>query len=130
MGSDEVILLDTHIWIEALSNSGQISEVVRNAIEDPDEVVAVSAVSHWELYMLIERGRIAGDSYEGIKAASDRLGVISKPITPEIAVLSRQIALNHQDPADRFIAATAIAHRATLATRDAKLLGHSWLPTI
>lgn len=123
-------LLDTHVWIEALSNSRQVPDAIRSRIEDPDEVIAVSAVSHWELFMLIERGRIVADSYEQIAGASDRLGIVSKPITAEIAVLSRKIALDHQDPADRFIAATALAHRASLATRDAKLLGHSWLPTI
>ena len=48
----------------------------------------------------------------------------------EIAILSRQIELPHQDPADRFIAATAIFYELTLATVDRNLLNYSLLQTI
>ena len=111
-------------------DSDTLPPAVGSCIEDSRTPLAVSVISHWELHMLIEKGRVERTSYLDLLAESDLLGVVSKPLTAEIAILSRQIALNHQDPADRFIAATAIAHRATLATRDAKLLGHSWLPTI
>jgi PIN domain nuclease of toxin-antitoxin system len=40
-------------------------------------------------------------------------------VTGEIALLSATLDL-HGDPADRFIAATAITHRATLLTADAR----------
>ena len=41
----------------------------------------------------------------------------------EIAIVSRQIELSHQDPADLFIAATAVELELTLATVDRCLLG-------
>jgi PIN domain nuclease of toxin-antitoxin system len=44
-----------------------------------------------------------------------------------IAILSRHIVLPHQDPADRFIVATAIYYGLKLATVDAKLTGNSEL---
>ncbi|MGB7710854.1 MAG: PIN domain-containing protein [Microcoleus sp.] len=47
-----------------------------------------------------------------------------------IAILSREIALPHQDPADRFISATAIYYGLTLATVDANLTGNSALQTL
>lgn len=48
-------------------------------------------------------------------------GVTEFALTGDIALLSATLDL-HGDPADRFIAATAIAHRATLATADERLL--------
>lgn len=40
------------------------------------------------------------------------------PMNYAIAILSRQISLPHQDPADRFIVATAIYYGLTLATTE------------
>lgn len=48
-------------------------------------------------------------------------GVAELSLTGDIALLSAGLDL-HGDPADRFIAATAIAHRATLVTADERLL--------
>ncbi|MGB3759934.1 MAG: hypothetical protein WBA07_26770 [Rivularia sp. (in: cyanobacteria)] len=45
-------------------------------------------------------------------------------------ILSRQIQLPHQDPADRFIAATAVHYNLILATVDSNLTGVSWLQTL
>jgi PIN domain nuclease of toxin-antitoxin system len=47
-----------------------------------------------------------------------------------IAILSREIALPHQDPGDRFIAATAIYYGLILATVDANLTSTSALQTL
>ena len=43
------------------------------------------------------------------------------PITPEIASLSQQDFFNHNDPADRLIAATAIHYNAPLISSDREL---------
>jgi PIN domain nuclease of toxin-antitoxin system len=47
-----------------------------------------------------------------------------------IAILSRQIPLPHQDPADRFIVATAIYYNLKLATVDTNLTNNSALQTL
>ena len=43
-------------------------------------------------------------------------------LTHDIAVMSRQLQLPHQDPADRFLAATAAVLGLTLVTSDERLL--------
>ena len=48
-------------------------------------------------------------------------GIAELPLTGEIALLSATLEL-HPDPADRFIAATAILHQVTLLTANARLL--------
>jgi len=47
-----------------------------------------------------------------------------------IAILSRQVVLPHQDPADRFIVATAIYYGLTLATVDTNIIGSSAIQTL
>lgn len=43
------------------------------------------------------------------------------PLTWAVAIESRRISLPHEDPADRFLAATARVHGLTLVTADARL---------
>jgi len=43
-------------------------------------------------------------------------------LTRAVAALSRTVDLRHQDPADRFIAASAIVYELTLVTADERLL--------
>jgi PIN domain nuclease of toxin-antitoxin system len=56
--------------------------------------------------------------------------VYEAALTYAIAMRSRQIQLPHQDPADRFIAATAIEYAFPLITADEHLLKFSQLTTI
>jgi len=44
------------------------------------------------------------------------------PLDRDVVIQSRSIQLPHQDPADRFIAATARVHDLMLITSDKKLI--------
>lgn len=46
-----------------------------------------------------------------------------KLLLHDIAIMSRQVTLTHQDPADRLLAATARMMGLTLVTADERLLG-------
>jgi PIN domain nuclease of toxin-antitoxin system len=46
-----------------------------------------------------------------------------------VAVTSREIELPHQDPADHFLAATALVYDLELLTVDTHLADAEWLPT-
>ncbi len=48
----------------------------------------------------------------------------------EVAMQSRKISLPHQDPADRFIAATAIIYGLKLVTADRHLIDGAELYTV
>ena len=73
--------------------------------------------------MLTAKGRL-----RSLKSASERraelisTGVRELPLTGDIAILAAELDGLNGDPADRIIAATAIAHDATLVTADEKLL--------
>jgi len=73
--------------------------------------------------MLLAKGRLrtitsAGEERRKMTAA----GIRELPVTGDIAVLAAELENLNGDPADRIIAATAIAHDATLVTADEKLL--------
>ena len=52
------------------------------------------------------------------------------PLNFEVALKSKEINLPHKDPADRFIAATALVYGLRLMTVDKRLLSATWLHTI
>jgi PIN domain nuclease of toxin-antitoxin system len=57
-----------------------------------------------------------------VSAALLRVPLKQATLTHEVALATAQLALHHQDPADRFLAATAKVYRLTLVTSDRNLL--------
>jgi PIN domain nuclease of toxin-antitoxin system len=75
--------------------------------------------------VLAEKGRIELDTPIASKWIRNVLRVIpvkEAPLNHEIAISSRKITLSHQDPADRFLAATAKVYDFVLVTSDERLL--------
>ena len=119
------LLLDTHIWIWALLEPHRLSADVRAELESPDAELWLSPISVWEAMMLAERGRIAvkSDSKTWVREMIAALPCRETTMTHEIAIVSRALALSHQDPADRFLAATSQVLDLTLVTADERLMG-------
>ena len=126
------LLLDTHIWLWYLQGNNRLSENLREIINSLDTELWLSPISVWETIVLAEKGRIElnSDPQVWVKRYLRSLDFKEARITHEIAMRSRSIELSHQDPADRFIAATAIELDLTLATVDKRLLGLDWLSTL
>lgn len=126
------LLLDTHIWLWYLLGDKRLSTELQTIIPDETTELWLSPVSIWETLILAEKGRISlqPDAFEWIDLALKILEICEAPLVRQIAILSRQIELPHQDPADRFIAATAVYHNLPLATVDGNLTGLSWLQTL
>lgn len=119
-----MILLDTHaaIWLAIDQGLGKQSQRIADKAL-ADDRLAISAFSFWELAMLIAKRRLralksAGEQRAKLLAA----GIRELPLTGEIAILAAELENLNGDPADRIIAATAIAHDATLMTADSNLL--------
>ena len=51
------------------------------------------------------------------------------PLTREVALVSNELDLPHRDPADRFLAATALVFGLMLVTLDRRLQMADRLPT-
>lgn len=126
------LLLDTHIWLWYTLGDPQLSNNLRTAIGSDTTEIWLSPISIWEVFLLAEKGRILlqSDTSVWIDQSIELLGIREALLNRHIAVLSRQIELPHQDPADRFIAATAIYYQLQLATVDTNLIKAAWLPTL
>lgn len=126
------LLLDTHIWLWYLLGNPRLSLQLQTAIADSSNEIWLSPISIWEATILAEKGRISLQPNTSIwvSLALKNLEIREAALNNEIALLSRQIDLPHQDPADRFIAATAVFYQLTLATVDSNLTSSSWLKTV
>jgi PIN domain nuclease of toxin-antitoxin system len=133
MGSSTVkLLLDTHIWLWYALGDPKLSDNLRSIIAADTTELWLSPISIWEVLLLAEKGRISlqPEANTWIDKSLKSLGICEAPLNHPIAILSRQVDLPHQDPADRFIVATAIYYELTLATVDNNLTSAAWLATI
>src|SRR5580692_11298109 len=126
------ILLDTQIWLWSFLEKRRIRKGLTEALEDPENQLWLSPVSVWEAMVLFQKGKIqiASDPGIWIRQALAKGFVAEAALTQEIALHSRLIELPHQDPADRFLAATALVNGFALATADKHLLNCRFVPTL
>ena len=126
------LLLDTHIWLWSLLAPENLTRRVARVLEDPKNELWLSAISTWELVMLVERKRVALEKPVDawIREAMAAVPLTEAPITHEIALGTRHILLPHGDPADRLIAATARVLDLTLVTADDRLIVGKGFPIL
>jgi len=118
------LLLDTHILLWSLLEPSRLSRRIAHELENDDNHLWISPITTWETLILIEKGRIEIDSdpIDWIREIFSTVPLREAPLNHEIAIQSRRIQLPHKDPADRFIAATAVIYGLTLVTADERLL--------
>jgi PIN domain nuclease of toxin-antitoxin system len=124
------LLLDTHIWLWSLHDSKRLGRRVQHELRNTANELWLSPISTWEALMLNAKGRIrlTGDLTQWVYRATASLQ--EAPLTHEIALAAQQLVLAGQDPADRFLAATAMILDLTLVTADKHLLGLGEIATL
>jgi len=115
------LLLDTHILLWALLEPERLKRRVAAELRNPKNEIWLSPISVWETMILAEKGRIElkPDPAAWIRTVLKRLAFHEARINHEIAIQSRAMNLRQQDPADRYLAATAMVYQLTLVTADA-----------
>lgn len=120
-----MIVLDTHVVLWLAAGSERLGRRSRRAIDSnlrDDEVIA-PAVVFWEVAMQVAKGRVKlPEPTAAFRRRTLGLGVREYPLDGSVAIAAAELAGLPGDPADRFIAATAIALGATLLTADGALL--------
>jgi PIN domain nuclease of toxin-antitoxin system len=118
------LLLDTHILLWSLLEPSRLSRRISLELENDDNHLWISPITTWETLLLIEKGRIEInlDPIDWVREIFSKVPLKEAPLNHEIAIQSRRIKLPHNDPADRFIAATAVVYGLTLVTADERLL--------
>jgi len=125
-------LLDTHIWLWSLLEPVKLKQNVIEVLQNPQNELFISPISIWETLILAEKHRIElnPSAHEWVTEALKDSPVQEIGLSNAIALKSRLIVLPHQDPADRFIAATAWEHDMTLITVDEHLRKSTQIRTL
>jgi PIN domain nuclease of toxin-antitoxin system len=120
------LLLDTHIWVWFMQDDKSLSLANKALLEKPPAGgIAVSAISVWEIAMLMHRGRLTlhQSPRAWIEASLAFMEARIIPIDAAVALESYALPEGfHGDPADRMIVATARQHGLTLITQDKAIL--------
>ena len=129
------LLLDTHVLLWWLNDSGRLSSGQREALDRASEKspLLVSDISLWEVAMLHSLGRIGlalplrDWLSKAVAPPRVRTQGISPAIATEVAALPDSF---HRDPADRIIVATARVLGATLLTQDRRIVDAGLVETL
>jgi len=113
------LLLDTHVLLWWLANDASLSPAAGALIRDPGNVIFVSAVSLWEIWLKQSLGKLRlPASFE------ERLAVEPFENLHLTASQARHVALlpwHHRDPFDRMLVVQAQVEDLVLLTADATL---------
>ncbi len=126
------LLLDTHIWVWSLADPARLSERVASELRSPVNELWLSSISVWELLILAKKGRLLFqiDPVQWIARSFETGPYREAPVNREVAIQSRTVDVPHEDPADRFLAATAVVFELTLVTADERLLRAKGVPLL
>ncbi len=127
-----MIVLDTAAWIWRASDPKQLSSRARRAIDEAERLL-VSAISVWEVAMLVAKRRIQLDRAveQWVDIALALPGIQLVALEPAIAVRSTKLPGDfHPDPADRMIVATALENAAPIVTPDERIRSYPHVQSI
>jgi PIN domain nuclease of toxin-antitoxin system len=110
------LLLDTNAFIWWRDGSPRLSPRVREQIGDPENDIAVSVTSLWEITIKRALGKLQFlQDFEEVLAEE---GFDLLPIGYRHLRALADLPLHHRDPFDRVLIAQAVAERIPIATAD------------
>ena len=121
------ILLDTHLFLWAVSAPARLSADARKQIEAGD--VFISAASIWEIAIKSGIGKLTADPAE-LLAGIEPAGFSLLAVTGEHAAKVAQLPPLHKDPFDRMLVAQALTEPMVVLTNDEALRGYGSLVTV
>jgi PIN domain nuclease of toxin-antitoxin system len=122
------LLLDTHIALWLDSGDDRLRASTRALIDgcwQNGGAILLSAITVWEIALLVDTGRIDLDIPVAawIERFLDCPGIEAVPLGHQAASRSYQLHhLEHRDPADRLLIATAIELACPLVTYDERIV--------
>lgn len=118
-----MILLDTHAWVWWAASSPNLSKKAARAIQAA-KTVYVSAISCWEVAMLVAKKRLVLDRDVEIwlDQALKLPGVEMVPLSMRICVRSTRLEQGFSgDPVDCILIATALEYACPIISKDERI---------
>ena len=115
------ILLDTHVFLWSLFTTDKLSKAVIREVKSPNNDVAVSVVTFWEISLKYALGKLEliGVNPEELPDFATQMNLEILPITAaEASTFHKLPRLSHKDPFDRIIIWQAIQRKMTLVSKD------------
>ena len=109
-------LLDTHILLWCLEANPRLKLQTQDLIQDPNNIIFVSAVSVWEIIIKKMLGKLQVP--DNLQEVIEITGFKSLPMTMEDALILESLPPLHADPFDRLLIAQAKRHGLTFITHD------------
>jgi PIN domain nuclease of toxin-antitoxin system len=113
------LLVDTHLVLWARIAPERLTTGERRALDDARSCY-MSAVSLWEIAILMALGRLAQD--HRLLMVPDGFDLL--PVLPDHCKALVALPRRHRDPFDRMLIAQARAERFTLLTRDRAIIAY------
>lgn len=114
------LLLDTNVVVWLLLNDREaVSDRARDALEQGDDPIWLSAVSVWEIAIKRSLGKLKIEERWG--RALGRLGFEPLPVTAQHALCVEHLPWHHRDPFDRLLVAQASVEGLDLVSADSDL---------
>jgi PIN domain nuclease of toxin-antitoxin system len=118
------LLLDTHILLWWLMGDRRLAKGLATALASPENDIAVSAASIWEIVIKRMLGRIEVDLEELLSSISGD-GFTELPIRFAHTLKVQSLPRHHDDPFDRLLIAQAVSDGRRLVTTDESILAYA-----
>jgi len=112
------IIIDTHIYLWAISNPGQLKDHQRSELETLVNTIYLSAISVSELMIKSSLGKLEVN-FDPVAIAQET-GFQLLSFSAEDALQLKNMPFHHKDPFDRMLIAQALSNNYALMTDDSK----------
>ncbi|ADG19993.1 PIN domain nuclease of toxin-antitoxin system [Paraburkholderia atlantica] len=113
------LLLDTHVFLWAVTDDRKLTKAARKLILDASEVF-VSSASIWEASIKAGLGKLEVD-VNLLVSEIEASGFLELPVRAVHAALVRDLPDIHKDPFDRLLVAQALSEPLRLLSSDGHL---------
>lgn len=115
-----MIILDTCSLLWLAADQRHLSETAIKIIESNKATLFVSSISAFEIAVKCRSGKLKLPlpAIEWFSQTVEFHGIREIPVTSDIAIISVQLPLHHNDPCDRIIIATASINNMGILTCD------------
>lgn len=113
------LLLDTHVYLWAVTDDPKLGDVSRRRIMNATDVY-VSSASIWEISIKVGLGKLEAN-VDSLVWEIEASGFIELPVKAAHAARVRHLPDIHRDPFDRILIAQALCEPLYLLSADAQV---------